>query len=117
MVLITFNYAIFNMLVDEESMYNHTEQRWLESTCSAVREGKVMFSKNVKPGMFGLGLVPKNFLPYSTQFVFLMIRLVPGNVVMVTTDMCGKSPITGSGYMELRENMCMYFNICSFYCR
>ena len=33
------------------------------------------------------------------------IRLVPGNVVMVATDMCGKSPSRGSGYMGLRENI------------
>ena len=54
-----------------------------------------MFSSNVKPGgMFGLGMVPKeNFLAYSTQFVFLAIRLVTENVVMVTIDMCRKSPI------------------------
>ena len=53
-----------------------------------------MFSKNVKPGMFGLGIVLKEtFLAYLTQFVFLIIRL--GNVVMVAIDMCGKSPITG----------------------
>ena len=68
----------------------------IESTYSAVREGKVLFSRNVKPGMFGLGIAPKvTFLAYSTQYVSLIIRLVPGNVVMVTTDMCGKSPITG----------------------
>ena len=77
-------------------MYNRTEQRWLESSYSAVREGKVLFSRNVKPGMFGLGIAPKEtFLAYSTQFVILIIRLVPGNVVMVAIDMCGKSPITG----------------------
>ena len=77
-------------------MYNRTEQRWLESSYSAVREGKVLFSRNVKPGMFGLGIVPKEtFLMYSTQFVFLIIRLVPGNVVLVAIDICGKSPITG----------------------
>ena len=62
----------------------------------AVREGKVLFSRNVKPWMFGLGIAPKEtFLMYSTQFVFLIIRLVPGNVVLVAIDMCGKSPITG----------------------
>ena len=45
--------------------------------------------------MFGLGIAPKeNFLAYSTQFIFLIIRLVPGNVVMVAIDMCEKSPIT-----------------------
>ena len=33
------------------------------------------------------------FLACSTQFVFLIIRLVPANVVMVTIDMCGKSSI------------------------
>ena len=83
------------MLVDLESVYNRTKSKWLESTYSAIREGKVLFSKNVKPGMFALGMAPnEKFLPYLTQSVFLTIRLVTGNVVMVTTDMCGKSPIT-----------------------
>ena len=55
-----------------------------------------MFSTIAKPGMFGLDIVSKeNFLAYSTQFILLVIRLVPGNVVMVAIDMCGKSPITG----------------------
>ena len=31
----------------------------------------------------------------STQFVFLTIRLVHGNVVMVAIDMCGKSLTSG----------------------
>ena len=58
----------------------------------AVREGKVFSGRNVNPGMFGLGVAPKEiFLAYSIQFVFLTIRLVPGNVVMVTFDMRGKS--------------------------
>ena len=62
----------------------------------AVGEAKVLFSRNVKPGMFGLGIAPKEiFLAYSTQLVFSTIRLVAGNVVMVAIDMCGKSPITG----------------------
>ena len=44
--------------------------------------------------MFGLGIVLKEiFLVYSTQFVFLTIRLVPGNVAMVTINMCEKSPV------------------------
>ena len=61
-----------------------------------------MISRNVKPGVFGLGIEPKEVcLAYSTQFVFLTIRLVPGNVVMVAINMCG------SGYMELRKNMCI----------
>ena len=65
------------------------------STYSAVGEGKVLFSTIAKPGMFWLGMVPKEgFLAYSTQSIFLIIRLVPGNVVMVA-NMCGKSPITG----------------------
>ena len=46
--------------------------------------------------MFGLGIAPKEILlAYSTQFVFLPIRLVPGNLVMVIIDMCGKSLIAG----------------------
>ena len=55
-----------------------------------------MFGRNVKPGMFVLGIAPKETFPaYSTQFVFLIIRLVPGNLAIVAIDMCGKSPITG----------------------
>ena len=76
-------------------MYNRTGERWFESTYSAVGKGKILFSKIANPGMFGLGIAPKeNFLAYSTQFIFLIIRLVPGNVVMVAIDMCEKSPIT-----------------------
>ena len=62
-----------------------------------------MFSRNVKPGMFGLGIAPqKNFLTYSTQFVLMTSRLVPRNVVMVAIDMCGiRVPSQGSGYMKL----------------
>ena len=77
-------------------MYNRIEERWLERTYSAAGERKALFSRNVKPGMSGLGIAPKEiFLASSTQFVFLTVRLVPRNVVMVTIDMCGKSPITG----------------------
>ena len=55
-----------------------------------------MFSTIAELGMFGLGIVLREgFLAYSNQFIFLIIRLVPGNVVMVATDMCGKSAITG----------------------
>ena len=55
-----------------------------------------MFCPITKPGKFGPGMGPKEgFLAYSMQFIFLIIRLVPGNVVMVVIDMCGKSPITG----------------------
>ena len=55
-----------------------------------------MLSRNVKPGMFGLGIMPKEiFLADSTQFVFSTTGLVPGNVIMVAIDMCETSPITG----------------------
>ena len=51
-------------------------------------ERKVLFSRNIEPGMFGLGIVLKEtFLVYSTEFVFLIVKLVPGNVVMVAIDM------------------------------
>ena len=65
-----------------------------------------MLSTVAKPGMFGLDIASKeNFLSDSTQFIFFIIRLVPGNVVMVDIDMCGKPPTRGSGYMELRKTM------------
>ena len=51
---------------------------------------------HAKPEIFVLGMVPeKNFPVYSTKFIFLIIRFVPGNVVMVAIVMCAKSPITG----------------------
>ena len=57
---------------------------------------KVLFSRNFKPGIVGLGIAPKEvFLGYSTHFVFLTIRLVPGSMVMVAIDMHRKRPITG----------------------
>ena len=62
-----------------------------------------------------------------TQFVFLTIRPVPGN--MVAIDICKKSPIMGERiYMKLCENMPLliyssfysryyfYFKISVFYC-
>ena len=53
----------------------------------------------------------KDFLAFSTQFIFSIIRLVPTKEVMVTIYMFGKSPITQkSRYMELRENI--YYFLC-----
>ena len=70
-----------------------------------------MFSRNVKPGMFRLGIAPKEtFLTYSTQFVFLIIRFVSGNVVMVVIDMCGKRPIKREWIYGITWNH-VYFNI------
>ena len=44
--------------------------------------------------MFGQGMVPKeNFLTHSTQFVFFMKRLVPGDVGMVAINILGESPV------------------------
>ena len=54
--------------------------------------------------MFGLGMAPKEILSRLFNPFNLKI-LVPGNVVMVAIDMCGKSPSRGSGYMGLRENV------------
>ena len=45
-----------------------------------------------RPSMFGLDIVRRRYdLAYSTQFL-IRRRLVPGNVVMVATDMYGKNP-------------------------
>ena len=56
-------------------------------------------------------MVPnENFLAYLTQFVFLTIRLVPGNLIMVTIDMYRKSPNTGEWiYGIMRKHV--YFNV------
>ena len=95
-------------------MYNCTGKRWLERTYSAIREDKVFFGTIAKPGMLGLDIVSKeNFMAYSAQYIFLIIRLIPGIVVMVAIDKCIKIPIMGGrvgGYMELRETM--YYPLC-----
>ena len=58
--------------------------------------GEGLVSTIAKPRIFGIGMAPKeNFAGYSTQLIFLIIRLVPGNVIMVAIDMCGKSSIKG----------------------
>ena len=99
------------MLVVQEPMYHRTGQRWLKSTYSTAEEGKVLFSTIAKPGMFGLEMRPKeNFLAYSTQFIFLIIRLVTGNVVMAVIDVCWKKPYHG------RVDILNYLKTCiSFY--
>lgn len=62
----------------------------------------VLFRRDVKFGMFGLVIAPKeNFLVYSTQFVFLIKRVVPGHVVVVAIDVCGKSPTAGKRICEI----------------
>ena len=81
------------------------------------RERKVLFSKTVKPDMIGLEMpLKENFLTYSAQFVFLVIRIVPGNVVMVSSDMCGKSPITrewiyGITWKHVYFDISVYFTV------
>ena len=81
-----------------------------------VGERKVLFSTIAKPGMFGLDMVPKGgVLIYSTQFIFLIIRLVPGKVVTVTIDMCGKSPITGEWIYGIRWKHVLAFMFFVYY--
>ena len=76
------------------------------------RGGEGLCLAHAKPGMFELGMGPReNFLAYSTQFVFLIIRLVPGNVVMVTIDMCGKIPITGEGIYGITRKHVLTFYV------
>ena len=68
-----------------------------------------MLSTITEPVMFGLGIAPKeNFVAYSTQFAILIIRLVPGNVVMVAIDTAERVPSQESGDMDLRETMYYY---------
>ena len=65
-------------------MYNRKKMTVARKNLFGCREGqKVLFSRNVKPGMFRLGIALKEiFLAYSTHFVFLTIRLVLGSVVI-----------------------------------
>ena len=58
--------------------------------------------------MFELGIEPKeNFLTYSTQFVFFTIRLVPETWSWTPLTCAERAPSRGSGYIELRANMCI----------
>ena len=65
--------------------------------------------------MFGLGIASKgNFLAYSTQFIFLIIRhvlQVPLETWSWSPWLCvERVPSRGIGYMELRETM--YYLLC-----
>ena len=91
-------------------MYNCTDSQWLESIYLTVGEGKALFSRNVKPGMFGLGMVlKKNFLAYSTHFVFLTIGLVPGNMVMVANDKSHHRGVDVCNYVKVYFNISVLF--------
>ena len=52
----------------------------------------------------------KDTQTYSTHFIFLTIRLVPGNVVIDAIDMCGKGPIPGEWIYGITWKH-VYFNI------
>ena len=53
----------------------------------------------------------ENFLTYSTQFVFLIMRIVPGNIDLVATDMSEKSSTTREyELLELRKNSILIFS-------
>ena len=70
-----------------------------------------------KHGMFGLGIVLKEIHSGLSNPVLIRIRIVPRNVIMVATDMYGKSPYV-SGYMELCKSMAFLpflFLIINFY--
>ena len=80
---------------------------------SGRREGKVLFITIAKPGMFGLDIASKeNFLAYSTQFIFLIIRLVPGNMVMVATD----SDHKGVDIWNYIKPCITFYAFCLFVC-
>ena len=71
-----------------------------------------MFSRIAKPEMFGLAMAPKeNFLAYSTQFIFLITRLVPGNLIWSPLTFAERAPSRGSGYMELREACITFYKV------
>ena len=68
------------------------------------RGGEVLVQFILKQEYLGQAQCRRRYiLAYSTQFL-IRIRLVPGSVIMIATDMYGKSPY-GSAYTELRESM------------
>ena len=65
--------------------------------------------------MFGLGMMSTdNFLTYSTQFTFLIIKLVTGNVVMVAIDMSERAPSRVIKYMTYAKT-CVTFYVFSLF--
>ena len=85
-------------------MYKRTLYRWLESTFSVVAERKVMLNTNVRPKMFGLDMAQKEILSHLFNPVNLTIKACNWKMVIVVTDMCGKSLLQGSKSMGLCEN-------------
>ena len=81
-------------------------------TYSAVGDWKVLFRTIAKPGIFLLGMTLKeNFLSYSTQFIFLITRLLPRNVVIVAIDICGKSSHHEGVNIWNNVKTCLFNNI------
>ena len=79
----------------------------------------------MKTRKFGLDIVPNEiFLSYSTQCVFLTIRLPLGKVVMVAIDICRKHTTMGEGmggrgwiYGIMWKRVYFFYCFCYFYCR
>ena len=59
--------------------------------------------KTVRDLMFGLGMAAKEIL--SHLFNPFNMKTVPEYMIMIATDICGKSLSQGSEYMGLCENI------------
>ena len=58
-------------------------------------------------------MVPKvNVLAHSTQFIFLTIRLVPENVIMVAITNCGNSPSRGVDIWKFVKTCINFYVFC-----
>ena len=74
---------------------------------------KVLFSRNVKPGVFGLGIAPKKiFIAYPTQFVFLT-TILDLELWSRSWLICAEKPHNGG--VDIRNYMKIYFNIFVFF--
>ena len=85
-------------------------------TLAFSKKLSILFFLIAIAGMLGLGMEPnEGFFTYSSQFIFLIMILVPGNMVMVAIDICGKSSTTGEGIYGITWKHVLAFMFFVYY--
>ena len=112
---------IFCLAVEQEPMYNRTEQWWLESTHLAAREGKVLFNIIVKPRIFGLGMAPKGILsrlfnPFSLKMLDLYLEMwLWPPLICVEKALYGEVDIWDYAKTYTFNNFCLFLTLSVFF--
>ena len=88
----------------------------LKAPIQLLGRGRSYLAQLLNLGCLGQAMALKgNFIAYLTNFIFLVVRLLPGNMVMVAIDICGKSPITGEWQWNYMKTCISFYFFVSFF--